>query len=856
MRTHFISLSLIALTVLNLTYPLLNVSSSLPAFYSRSVSPCDSSVLFIENVGQFDEEARFLVYGEDRHIWLTERAIWVTVLEPSPLNLRLSFVDANPRTRLQPFDRLETSVSYFIGNDPARWHSQVPVWGGVRYEELYRGIDLEISSSGGSLTWQFLARPGADLSAVRLRVEGAEGMALDGDALRLTTAAGSYELPLFPVIGAGSGGTSRPAIVGDQVLAPIARRTDSHLQATLTSTSTLLYSTFLGSTDYDMARSITVDESGAMYVIGDTDSPDFPTTPGAFDRDHNGMSDLFVVKLDPTGSTLIYATFIGGSHVEYSWDYSAVDASGALYIASATRSPDFPTTPGAFDRVYGGGYPFYRSDVVVVKLNATGSALLFSTYLGGAADDISGGLAIDASGAVYVAGQTWGCGFPTTPGAFDTTHGSDPPCEYSDCFVTKFNPSGSALLYSTYLGGMDDDGCYDIAVDSAGAAYVTGWTRGGFPTTPGAFDTTIDYNLLCFSGPFSVPCYDAFVAKLNPAGSALVYGTYLGGGTYDIGMGIAVDATGAAYVSGATSSDDFPVTPGAYDETYNDPGITYEYSDVFVTKLNPSGSDLVYSTYLGGGGWDYGRDLAINAAGEAYLLAVTMSNHFPTTPGAFCRYRPGYDDIALAKLNATGSKLLYSTYLGTMFNEYPFSVAVDACGDAYVTGWTESSDFPTTPGAYDTTFNGVSDAIVVKFRPGGPTSDNVDAYVHLPRQVYVSPDEAIALPVGYGNLGATTAVSAVLTATLPVTLTYLGDTSGITPTVQGNVVSWALPALPFPTDEQFTLLLDRTAPDPLGTRYTLHFEIASWEIEDDPRDNTADMDVIVARKVFLPLVVR
>lgn len=818
---------------------------------SASLSPERHDVLFIENVGQFDEEARFLVYGGDRHIWLTERAIWVTVLEPSPLNLRLSFVDANPRTRLQPFDRLETSVSYFIGNDPARWHSQVPVWGGVRYEELYRGIDLEISSSGGSLTWQLLARPGADLSAVRLRVEGAEGMALDGNALRLATAAGSYELPLFPVIGAGPGGTSRPAIVGDQVLAPFARRTDSHLQATLTSTSTLLYSTFLGSTDYDMARSITVDESGAMYVIGDTDSPDFPTTPGAFDRGHNGSGDLFVVKLDPTGSTLIYATFIGGSKVEYSLDYSAVDASGALYIASATMSPDFPTTPGAFDRVYDGGHPFYMSDVVVVKLNATGSALLFSTYLGGAADDMSGGLAIDASGAVYVAGQTWGCGFPTTPGAFDRTHGSDPPCEDSDCFVTKFNPSGSALLYSTYLGGWDDDSCENIAVDSAGAAYVTGWARGGFPTTPGAFDTTFDYSPLCLS-----PCYDAFVAKLNPAGSALVYSTYLGGGTYDNGTGIAVDATGAAYVSGSTSSDDFPVTPGAYDETYNDPYSYWWYSDVFVTKLNPSGSDLVYSTYLGGGGWDYGRDLAINAAGEAYLLAVTMSNHFPTTPGAFCRYRHSSDDIALAKLNATGSKLLYSTYLGTMGDDYPWSVAVDAYGDAYLAGWTESSVFPTTFGAYDTTFNGVTDAIVAKFRPSGPTSDNVDAYVHLPRQVYVSPDGAIALPVGYGNLGATKAVSAVLTATLPVTLTYLGDTSGITPTVQGNVVSWALPALPFPTDEEFTLLLGRTAPDPLGTRYTLHFEIASGGIEDDPRDNTADVDVIVARKVFLPLVGR
>lgn len=282
MRARVVSAGLMLLLISG-TVSTPSASALLPAV-SCSTFAARRDVLFIENVGQFDEEARFQVYGGDRQIWLTEEAIWVTILEPSGVNLRLSFVGANPQPHLRPFDRLETSISYFIGSDPALWHSQVPVWGGVRYAELYPGIDLEVLGDGGHVTWRMVARPGADLSTVRLRVEGAEEMTLDGDALRLRTAAGDYSLPLFQVSGAGYGNLSRLLVLGDQALSPFVQGTVACLGSTSSSTSTLLYSTFLGSEATDMGRGIAVDASGAAYIIGDSNSADFPTTPGAFDR--------------------------------------------------------------------------------------------------------------------------------------------------------------------------------------------------------------------------------------------------------------------------------------------------------------------------------------------------------------------------------------------------------------------------------------------------------------------------------------------------------------------------------------------------------------------------------------------
>jgi hypothetical protein len=456
----------------------------------------------------------------------------------------------------------------------------------------------------------------------------------------------------------------------------------------------LVYSTYLGGSYGDYGYGIAVDASGNAYVTGQTLSSDFPTTAGAFDTTNDINPDVFVSKLNADGSALLYSTFIGGGGDDCGYSI-ALDNAGNVYITGDAGSTTFPTTPGAFDTTHNGDY-----DAFVSKLNADGSALLYSTFIGGGGGDCGCGIALDNAGNAYITGDTWSnlfpTTFPTTPGAFDTTHNG-----YHDAFVSKLNADGSALLYSTFLGGSDyDDHGYGIAVDNEGNAYITGFTNSGdFPTTPGAFNTD----------PRSTGAGGAFVSKLNATGSALLYSTFLGGIDYwDCGYGIALDNTGNAYIAGYTESSDFPTTPDAFDTSLNGP------YDGFVTKLNPSGTALVYSTYLGGGSYDYGDGIAIDGSGNAYITGYTTSDSFPTTPGAWDTSFNGANDGFMSKLNASGTALVYSTYLGGGGDDEGDDIAIDGSGNAYITGETESSTFPTTPGAFDTSYNGSWDVFVTK----------------------------------------------------------------------------------------------------------------------------------------------
>jgi hypothetical protein len=405
---------------------------------------------------------------------------------------------------------------------------------------------------------------------------------------------------------------------------------------------------------------------------------------------------------------LDYSTFIGGNGVDRG-EGIAVDGEGRAYVTGYTESADFPTTPGAFDTTHNGGV----RDAFVTKFNARGSAIAYSTLLGGTNDDRGHGIAVDGMGNAYVTGGTGSLEFPTTTGAFDATHNAG-----VEAFVTKLNASGSALIFSTYLGGTEFDQGMGIAVRE-GRAYVTGETASfdssssDFPTTPGAFDTS-------FNGG-DINGGDVFVTKLNAAGSALAYSTFLGGTKVDQGWGIAVDGEGRAHVTGQTasfdsSSSDFPTTPGAFDTSFN--GVR----DAFVTKLNSSGSALIFSTFLGGTNGAGGLGIAVRE-GRAYVTGETSSTDFPTTPGAFDTSFNGNGDVFVTKLNAAGSRLAYSTFLGGTNQDFGsalagMGIAVDGEGRAYVTGSTNSADFPTTPGAFDTSYNGIEDAFVTKLPTG------------------------------------------------------------------------------------------------------------------------------------------
>jgi hypothetical protein len=571
---------------------------------------------FIENVGQFDEEARFQVRGSSRTIWLSDDAIWVVVFgRPSPTHdafgvtpslshlgegggrgegeviaIKLSFPGSNPNPKLEPFKRLETVISFFKGKDPSNWHTKVPAWGGVRYKELYPGVDLVLSGEGGRISMRWDAQPGAELEKLRLRVEGARGVSLEGGSLILVTDVGEFSLRL-PILEGVKGSpevrelTYEGGEIAYEVSSPWAEEGETTAFQATDDPSDLLYGTFIGGSDYDGGRGIAVDGGGNAYVTGYTLSSDFPKTDEAFDTSHNGDYDAFVVKLSPNGSSLFYGTFIGGSGDDYGRGIS-VDGGGNAYVTGWTESSNFPKTSGAFDTSHNG-----YGDAFVVKLNPSGSSLVYGTFIGGSDYEGGSGIAVDEGENAYVTGSTYSSDFPKTDKAFDTSYNG-----YGDAFVVKLNPSGSSLFYGTFIGGSDYEGGSGIAVDGWGNAYVTGLTESSdFPKTDEAFDTS-------YNGGYT----DAFVVKLNSTGNSLSYGTFIGGSDWDYGDGIAVDGGGNAYVTGWTESSDFPKTDEAFDTSHNG-----DY-DAFVVKLSPNGSSLFYGTFIGGSGNDYGFGIAVD----------------------------------------------------------------------------------------------------------------------------------------------------------------------------------------------------------------------------------------------------
>ncbi len=672
-----------------------------------------SPVMFVENAGQWDSRARFQLWGGATTTWLTDDAIWLTVVDHEPdgeahaANLRLSFAGASPNPRLEPFDRLDTTISYLIGSDPDQWRAAVPVWGGVRYAGLYPGIDLVAAQAGGRLALRLEAQPGADLNRVQLRVEGADAVHVDAGSLYMETPAGAAALPLLSSeqltgeaivqpLGEGAFAIAAPFTVDNPAAAP------ASAGPTADNPADLLIGTFIGGSDYDNGWDIQVNSAGQAFVTGTAGVngvTGFPTTPGAYDPTSNGGDyDAFVAKVAADGASLIYATFLGGSGNEAGVRL-ALDAAGNAFVTGYTNSGNFPTTPGAHRITWNN-----TKDGFVTKLNPSGSALVYSTFIGGTNEFNEGHrIAIDASGNAYVAGSTLSSNLPVTPGAYDATFNGD-----TDAFVLKLNPPGTALLYSTYLGGSGADNGWGIAVGGGSDIFVSGYTTSAnYPTTPGAWDRTPGGN------------EDAFVARFHPAGNGgadLVYSTYLGGSYNDEPYGLAANTAGTAYVVGWTQSPDFPTTPGAYDRR---PLISY--SQAFITRLNTSGTDLTYSTLLGGGGSDTAYDLALDAAGNIYVAGYTTSDDFPTTPGAFQEADPdpSYSgDAFVVKLRPDSSgvaDLIYSSYLGgNNARDEANAIAVDASGKVYLTGWTAANNFPTTPGAFDRTFNGGMDAFVVK----------------------------------------------------------------------------------------------------------------------------------------------
>ena len=466
----------------------------------------------------------------------------------------------------------------------------------------------------------------------------------------------------------------------------------------------LVYSTYFGGNGSDSANGIAVDNEGNAYVIGTTYSSDFPTINPNY-TELRGSNDAFVVKFSADGSTVMYSTYLGGSQSVVSFGDSgindegngiAVDHLGNVYVTGGTQSADFPTVNAKYPNLQG------DHDIFVTKINSNGSQILYSTYLGGSnfSDDgyfeTGKSIAVDGTGNAIVTGSTMSTDFPVINAKYPNYAGGQ-----MDAFVTKFSPTGSELLYSTYLGGNRGEQINSIAVDGTGNTYITGWTNSGnFPT----FNAKYPY----WQGGWP----DAFVTKFSSDGQSLGYSTYLGGSHWDNGFGIAVDSAGNAYVTGTTQSSNFPTINAKYPSLKGG-------SDAFVTKFSADGTNVLYSTYLGGTSEESGSGIAVDNNRNAYITGQTISIDFPAVNAKYLTLR-GVSDAFVTKLSADGLTSLYSTYIGGAGNEEGKDIVADNAGNLYVVGLTESSDFPTNAtdasiNSFDSSFNGGNiDAFVTK----------------------------------------------------------------------------------------------------------------------------------------------
>ncbi|HVX64026.1 MAG TPA: SBBP repeat-containing protein, partial [Pirellulales bacterium] len=664
-------------------------------------------VSFEANQGQTASQVDYLARGAGYTLYLTGSG---AVLDLQPLTsgsggssdevsgtvIDMQFVGANANATVTGLDKQQTVSNYFVGSDPSQWHTGIANYGQVEYQNLYSGISATFHGSQRQLEYDFNIAPGADPNQIQWQITGASGLSIDSSGNLLIHTAGGDLMEKAPNIYQNVNGT-QVAVSGHFVLAGSDRvgfavgSYDTSLPLVID--PTIVYSTYLGGSGADYGYGVAVDSSGNAYVTGYTNSTNFPTTAGAYQTAYAGNEDAFVTKLNAAGSGLLYSTYLGGSSADSGYGI-AVDDAGEAYVIGATASTDFPTTVGAYQTALSG-----TQDAFVTKLDATGGALAYSTYLGGSSSATGQAIVVNSSDNAYVTGYTNSADFPTTAGAYQTTSGGG-----IDAFVTELNAAGSALIYSTYLGGSGTDEGYGIALDSSDNAYITGDTQStNFPTTAGAFQTAYGGN------------GDAFVTELNAAGSSLEFSTYLGGSQDDRGRGIVVDGSGNVYVDGMTGSSDFPTTVGAFQTVFGGGDF-----DAFATKLNAGGGSLIYSTYLGTPSIDEGYALAVNDAGDAFIVGRTNATNFPTTPGAFQTTVAGSFDVFLTQLNALGDNLLYSTYLGGSSVDTGYGVALDSPGNVYLTGNTDSSDFPVTAGAYQTLFNGsgldgAGDAFVSKF---------------------------------------------------------------------------------------------------------------------------------------------
>ncbi len=682
---------------------------------------------FIENKGQIDSsDVAFYVKGADKVLYFTTEGVTFALSGRDGVRwtARLSFDDAKSGVAPRGEDRTKTLVNYFKGA-PDDWTTGVETYSRLCYEDLWPGIDLVFSGTVNELKYEFIVEPGADPGAIELSYQGITGLSVrESGTLEITTLLGSFEdgVPFAYQIIEGEqkdvameyalgASFARGETGGEEVFSYGFRLGDyDRSQPLIMDPSLLIYCGYIGGSGDDCGDGIAVDSDHNVYIVGSarSDESSFPTTLGP-DLTHNGGGeDAFVAKVNAQGTGLVYCGYIGGTDKDLARGI-AVDSEQNAYVIGYTESDEgsFPVVVGPDVTFNGGGL-----DTFVAKLSATGESLVYCGYIGGDRADTGHGIALDDQQNAHVIGsaESRETTFPVTVGP-DLTHGGK-----VDAFVAKVSSDGSSLVYCGYIGGEAQDTGASIALDDQRNAYVTGNTRSMETTFPVAVGPDLTHN-----GPGQA---DAFVAKVDPSGSSILYCGYIGGENEDEGVGIALDDLGNAYLTGSTLSDEntFPVLVGP-DLTFNGWG-SPSGGDAFVAKVNAQGSALVYCGFIGGSDVDEGHDIVLGEEGCACVVGHTMSDDgsFPVVVGPDLTFNGGSGDVFIARVNAQGTAFDASGFIGGSSHEtflgWDGAVALDSLGFAYVAGFTSSTEgsFPVIGGP-DLTHNGDIDAFVAKVPP-------------------------------------------------------------------------------------------------------------------------------------------
>ncbi|TAJ14606.1 MAG: hypothetical protein EPO68_12660, partial [Planctomycetota bacterium] len=682
-------------------------------------------VCFVQNAGQYDERCQYVAYNGDLTTFfaadhlalqLTPREVveqgggdahGKQAIKVAPAdglaycNLFLRWEGAR-ETELVARDEAPTRVNYLYGRDPKGWHTGVPTFRHLDLADLYEGVDVELrigrKDGLSRIEYDVVLEPGADLSQVVLKVEGADSMCVAADgSLEISTAAGPVrqELPAAWQVradGVREAVAARFRVLGDMRFGFEAEGIDP--TATLVVDPILIYSTYVGGMNCEMAFGVDAESAGEVVAVGVSQSSNYPTTPGAYDTVWNN-DDVLVTRLDGAGATLLYSTFIGGGAIDIAQAVRTL-ANGDALICGTTSSNDFPVTAGAFDTTLGG-----HGDAFVLRLNSAGSAIAWCTYVGGSGADEGWDLRPTIAGGAILVGRTWSSDFPTTPGAYDTAFGG-----VSDAYAVELGSGGAAQNWGSYVGGTEDDLALAVGLYGPSEEVVLGGTTysNDFPTTVGAVDTTLD-------GEF-----DGFVTRLSGDGATLMQSTFHGGSDRDAVVSLDVHIGGDVFVSGATHSPDFPTTPGAFDTTLNGK------LDGFISRLKPNLASYTYSTYVGGNAPDEINGVVADPNGIAFFVGTTYSTNMLVTGAGYQQPTQGgprsTSDVYLGLLDESGSFMEYATYFGGPKNESGYAVTLDFLSYISFFAGHAREGFPTTPGVFHPTYQGGSgDIFVIRLDP-------------------------------------------------------------------------------------------------------------------------------------------